>query len=281
LALGTDATAPHWEANLAQAESADNAERARLLYVAATRAKQALFVFDSHESKSHWTPLAPMAENGPFAMEAAAAPAVTEPRVEAIQKRLEGLDAHRELWLKPSYIEAKATDLAQSGDAEVQPTKLHLGVNLTVAGVRFGDAMHALFERMVRRLPDGVSPTELPGLALRLTQEFGIEEADQARALQELIETAEQLRKSELWKRAQAAQAAWTEYELYVKDGESVVNGKIDLLLIEDGQGVLVDWKSDKREDDSGKYAAQLEVYAKQLKAIQIEVKERVLVYVR
>ena len=281
LALGPDATAPYWDANLGQAQSADDAERARLLYVAATRAKQALFVFDAQEPRGHWTPLATMAENGSFTLRAAAAAVEAPSRKAAIQGRLGKLDTLRERWSKPSYVESKATDLAQEGAAAVQPGKVHLGADLTVSGPRFGDAMHALFERMARRLPEGVPAAELPGLVRRLAEDFGIEEADQARAQKELIAAAEQLRKSDLWKRAQGAQAAWSEYELFAKEGGSVVNGKIDLLLIEDGQGVLVDWKSDKREDETGHYAAQLEVYAGLLKQVGVEVKERVLVYVR
>jgi len=85
--------------------------------------------------------------------------------------------------------------------------------------------------------------------------------------------------------RARHASRAWRELSLWFPDGPHLVEGIVDLVFEEDGQLVVVDYKSDAIADDqalaqAAHHAPQLQLYGRGLaQAAGLPVRERLVLF--
>jgi ATP-dependent helicase/nuclease subunit A len=85
--------------------------------------------------------------------------------------------------------------------------------------------------------------------------------------------------------RARGAARVWRELNLWFPDGEHLVEGKVDLVFEEDGQLVVVDYKSDAIAEDqaleqAAHHAPQLQLYGRGLaQALGLPVRERLVLF--
>ncbi len=235
-----------WEA-LQQIEAAfDEAEKVRLLYVGATRAREMLVVsvkrnanrkaagpwaaLDRHlpENLSERAPAAPR-EGAPFSAGAG--------EREAFHRRQ---SERRAVCVAPGYAVTSVTTLAHEG-AE-RPTRERTG-----KGMSWGSAVHRLLEALMTD-----APPELRAYAANVLAEEG----RQAEDLDEIVRLVEAVRASPLWKRALAAKSRMVEVpfaltvpsaELGMSGGpaETLLTGALDLVFEEEDGWKIVDYKSD------------------------------------
>ena len=215
-----------------------DAERDRLLYVAATRAGAQLIVSSPPKSR-RWGKLADaipptdvLAEPPPITPHKLETEtlAVDAPQVFALQQR--------ERWerlAQPTYGVNRAKALAVSGG-----TRAHPGEH----GTEWGVVIHLLLEAAMDR-PHG----DLLPLAAAALRE---QELDPRRA-GEGVELVEAVMKSALWRRAASAQQRIAEVPIQWLERpegggvETIVRGVIDLAFREKDGWVIVDYKTDDR----------------------------------
>ena len=287
---------PGWDALVRREEKKARAEARRLLYVACTRARDLLVV-----------PRPPLdAGLGAFWKELIdALPAVGDTDVRLVDAetlvRPEAPGRGRELWALSSaeggdavrarweaareellargaevpYIPITATDLAsRSAPAPV------IAVSAS-SGPDFGRLVHKLLELVV--LEDlgpsraahirSVSETLAPSLGLDLS------------AAQRAGDQVERVLSLPLLERARNATHVWRELPIVFPDGEYLAAGKVDLVFEEDGQLVVVDYKSDAITEaqliqQADHHKEQLRIYGRGLtQAMGLPVRERLVVF--
>lgn len=234
-----------WE-SMAERESAfDDAEKIRILYVAATRARETLVVSTWRQGKGApkgiWSAfdarLTDELEEGP-------ALALPQPVAPDFAAGLTAFRAERTARLAasgtPTYAVASVTQLAH---AEVEKPAWES----TGRGLSWGRVLHAVLEVAMRG-----EETDLAAVAANA---LAAEERPPGE-LEEVLRTVEAVRVSNLWKRAGAARRRLVEvpfalevprHELGLTAGPDrvLLQGAIDLLFEEDDGWVLVDYKSD------------------------------------
>jgi len=257
-----------WEAMEETEDAFEGAEKTRLLYVAATRARDMLVVSLWKQGKSDtahgtWAPLAPfLTEDLPET--AAPAPAEPPPPLSRLPAELEAFGAERRrrhaASAAPSYAVAAVTGVAHTGPAPAWES--------TGRGLSWGRVLHRLLEALMR---------EGEGLDVRAyAANLLAEEERPAGDLEEVVRVAMGVTASPLWKRATAAPRRLVEVpfaltvgreELGIADGPAKVllQGAIDLVFEEDGGWTLVDYKSDtvtgNRDALVAFYAPQVAIY--------------------
>jgi ATP-dependent helicase/nuclease subunit A len=259
---------PHGWKEMSEVEEAfEEAEKTRLLYVAATRAREMLVVSIWKQGKSEnahgpWSPLAPYLTED---LSEPAPPAAAEPPP-PLSKLPEELSAfarrrqeRREESARPTYAVTPVTRVAHAGP---RPAWERTG-----RGMSWGRVLHRLLEALMR---DGT--LDVRAYAANLLAE----EERSAGDLEEIVRTVEGVRASELWKRAAAAPRRLVEVpfalmvrreELGLADGpaETLLQGAIDLVFEQDGAWTLVDYKSDtvgnNLEELVAFYTPQIAIY--------------------
>ncbi|HEY6052020.1 MAG TPA: 3'-5' exonuclease, partial [Thermoanaerobaculia bacterium] len=253
LKIGKHVTTEEFERYLPIDEQMDFHEKLRLLYVAATRARETLVVSTRSDSKKRewrgaWGPL------GPFLLRELASPEA-RPISQREILAAASLDRERELARerrserfrvseRPGYAAVTVTALAHAASSpERRPFASSTG-----KGMSWGSALHRLLEAAMRD----------PAVDLRLyAANVLAEEERPPEDLEEALETVEGVRRSALWKRALASRQCLVEVpfalsvpsaDLGLPDGgpsETLLSGAIDLVF-EDADGwTLVDYKSD------------------------------------
>ncbi|HEY1434937.1 MAG TPA: UvrD-helicase domain-containing protein [Thermoanaerobaculia bacterium] len=264
-----DIAEPRGWTGMAQIERAfDDAERKRLLYVAATRARDMLVVSvwkqgRSENAQGPWAPLDPFLK-----AELPEAPAPPSdrpaPRMSGLPAELEAFAARRRERRAASgaatYAVVPVTDVAHAG----QPRP---GWERTGRGMSWGRVMHGVLEALMRDPKLDIAASAANLLA---------EEERSAGELDEVLRVVEGVRGSELWTRALAARRRLVEVpfalevprsELGRSEGPDSVllQGAIDLVFEDEAGWVLVDYKSDTVGDDLDGlvafYTPQVSVY--------------------
>ncbi len=230
----------------------EDAEANRLLYVAMTRAEQRLILTHTErKQKSAWEKL----------VVAALPNAVTE------------------------FSEADVDAVQEVGIAETLVTKPDVqgqydsAVSITSV---------ALFAACARRYylsrylgldpePDGPGTGALAlGLAVHKVLAGEAVESEEAREL------AERFRVSDWGQRAARAERVEHEFDFLTEVEDVILRGQIDLWFVENGELVIVDYKTDRDESGADAYALQLRLYALGLgRALGREADRAVLFYVR
>src|SRR5262249_50790435 len=187
-----------WEDKAAREQDFLDRENERLLYVAATRAREALVVSFRRNQKGEvggpWRRLGPhvrreLPKSATPAVEAEAARGKAAAELERFR---EVRRSRREAAARPSYSSASVTALAHAG---VRPEDRPF-VSSTGRGMSWGSALHRLLEAAMRD-PE----LDLSAFAVNVLREEDRppEEAEEALAV------VEGVRRSPLWKRALAA----------------------------------------------------------------------------
>jgi ATP-dependent helicase/nuclease subunit A len=289
---------PDWDALVRQEEKKGRAESRRLLYVACTRARDLLVV-----------PRPPVdAAVGDFWKELIARlPAAGDPdddvRVvdaEAVP-RSEMAGRGRELWALASAEGGDATATRWEAERQDLVTRAALRELVPVSATRlaartapppaasaagaggrdFGSLVHRLLEWVPLEEVDAGRADRVRAMAEALAPSFGLD-AEAARRAASQVERALGL---PVMDRARRAARVWRELSLWFPDGAHLVEGIMDLVFEENGQLVLVDYKSDAIAEDqalaqAAHHAPQLQLYGRGLaQAASLPVRERLVLF--
>ncbi|MGE5715530.1 MAG: PD-(D/E)XK nuclease family protein, partial [Acidobacteriota bacterium] len=239
------ATPPDWENRKNDEIAFEEAERTRLLYVAATRARDTLVVSlrEDKPEAGAWAPLRaglkelPDAAANPRTFTTAKTPPLAAELAAARKRIADG----RLRAAAPSYAVAPVTALAKK-EGPRAPAAAE-----DARGTAWGRVLHHLLEAAMRT----------PGLALRPVAENLLREEELGpELLDEVLRVAESVASSPLWARARAAKRKFVEapFAMMVPSAElgasggpedTLLKGAIDLVFEEDGIWRIVDWKSD------------------------------------
>ena len=257
---------PDWEPMQVREGEFDAAEMTRLLYVAATRARDMLVVSIWKQGKSEnaqgpWSALAPfLAEEFPDAAPRAAEE--TPPELPSLAGELAAFRAEagrrRAAGAAPTYAVATVTDVAHAmGEKPAWES--------TGRGMSWGRVLHGALEAAMR---DPKLDLRLHAANLLAAEERAPGEVD------EVVRAVESARVSPLWARAMAARRRLVEVpfalpvaraEAGLRDGPEaiVLQGVIDLVFEEEDGWILVDYKSDTVTEANR--PALVEFYAPQI----------------
>jgi ATP-dependent helicase/nuclease subunit A len=279
-----------WDQHQAAEEAFIAAERDRLLYVAATRARQELIVarYDVAD-ESPWGAFHQFLEAG---HEALIFPALDAPEPARLSRTATDLmaeaahvRAQRHALSNPRWRADAVTRRVKQG-APLQPVT-GLADDEIEAGMAWGKIIHALLELAARGARGG---------ALRSAVETALRGEDaplrwhhDPERVQQAVETVERVIASDTWRRAQAADrmlveapfaVAWStaEYRALIASVRGpgaaqigapveIIEGVVDLAFLERGAWTLVDYKTDQEgrnmdPDRRAVYQAQLDMYA-------------------
>jgi ATP-dependent helicase/nuclease subunit A len=252
------------------------AERTRLLYVAATRAGVQLVI--SHRLKysnfNPWTPLSATLTDPAIHLPdpseitipsvakphspAASTPATSFDRG-AIEAALTSVAQRRQQLVAPTYAVVTAKELETPASASRLPSEEEGQAAATDAalstsspdataavyrGSAWGTVIHRLLEAAVR-----TPNADLTLLAEEAAAEAGLDPA----AIPDALHNIAEIRASSFWQRVQAAEQVLTEVPFSVWEAPPVgatapptlIKGVIDLVFLEPGGWVLVDYKTD------------------------------------
>ncbi len=255
-----------WEEMERAEEAFDDAEKIRLLYVAATRAREMLVVSvwkqgRSENAQGPWCALAPfLTEDLPEAGPAPAAPGFVPLAVSPAELAAFRAEQRRRRTASgvPTHAVASVTRLAHA--AEPKPAWESTG-----RGLSWGRVLHSVLEAAMRDAE----------LDLSLFASNALAEEDRSAAeLPEVLRVVDAVRESDLWARARRAKRLLVEVpfalrvegeDVGLSDGprDTVLKGAIDLVFEEDDAWVLVDYKSD--EVTTQNRAALVAFYAPQV----------------
>ncbi len=266
------ATPPDWENRRNDEIAFEEAEKTRLLYVAATRARDTLVVSlrDDKPETGAWAPLRFGLKELPTAVAElrAFAPAQTPPLAAALPEARKRIAEGRLRAAAPSFAVTPVTTLAKK-EGPRAPTAAE-----NARGAAWGRVLHQLLEAAMRT----------PSLALRPVAENLLREEELGpELLDEALRVAASVTSSPLWARARVAPRRFVEApfammvpsaELGVSGGpeETLLKGAIDLVFEEEGVWHIVDWKSDAVGDNLAAlvahYAPQIAHYRKAWEAL-------------
>lgn len=237
------------------------AEQLRLLYVAATRARECLVV--SQWTGSHASALRPWAPLDPFLTEAdvlevadsTAVESALEP--EEMQQILAADLAVSEQLTRcsePSWRRHSVTANNQTTGFQAAPSL----PDDSIGGTAWGDLIHRLLEQLV--LKPALTREQLASLA----RWFTFDTPELAEHLETALDTLEQIRQSEFWARVGARQRL-VEVPFGQRVDRNLIFGIIDLALKHEEGWDIVDYKTDRKRLDEliARYAGQVASYAK------------------
>jgi ATP-dependent helicase/nuclease subunit A len=263
----TVAQPPDWETLLAAEAVYESAEKDRLQYVAATRARQLLVISVDEEKPANcpWSPVLDRLKDVPeLLIPKASKPAGAESRIDVtdLEKTEKALAALLKKCSVESYGIKTVTSLAHKG----APTPSWVD---TGHGLGWGRVVHRVLQLCVPAPPSNVDLVINNAVA---EQELPLERWTEVRDL--VLSILE----SPLWKRMLASRERLTEVPFAIKttsdalgegggDRPVVLSGTIDLIFREGDGWVLVDYKTDTISGDIQPfvdyYKMQLELYAK------------------
>jgi ATP-dependent helicase/nuclease subunit A len=244
----------------------EEAEKKRLLYVAATRAREMLIVSTWRQGKGKpkgpWSAFDAYIHDDLVELAPPAAPPAPPPLrnlpAEAAAFRRRRIEREAES-SRASYSVNPVTQIAHVGP---RPAWERTG-----RGMSWGRVLHGLLEALMRD-----DELDIRAYAANLLAE----EDRPAGELDAVVRSAESVRASDLWKRASAAPRRLVEVpfalmvrreELGLADGpaETLLQGAIDLVFEEKGAWTLVDYKSDtvgdKLDELVAFYTPQIAIY--------------------
>jgi len=281
---------PGWDALVKKEEARAWAEMRRLLYVACTRARDWLVVpkppadarvGDFWKELSSRLPPASDLDVRVVDADTLPAPETGEARPELFVVEGDGGDAVAARWAK-----ARSETLAGASELPFVP------VAATVAAGREappavgapsprGRAFGGLVHRVLEWLPFDAPPEAALAMAEALAPSFGLD----AEAARRAGEHAARALALPVMERARRSARVHRELPLFFPDGSDLVEGIVDLVFEEDGQLVVVDYKTDHVEPgqafaQAAHHAPQLQLYGRGLaQATGQRVKERLVLF--
>ncbi len=266
-----------WDEALKTEERFDEAEKNRLLYVAATRAKELLIVgrYAGKDDAGVWQPLHPFLDSVPAIVDVPGGWDVK--REEASfgaagwQERLVEARSRIAAAAEPSYRRRSVSELSETGSEEdAFSDEWSQG-----RGRGYGRAIHRLFELTVRQRNRDSDAGEEERIAMRLLQEeMHDSRAIRTDALQAALVQLASFRRSRIWHEMIASDAVLTEvpFSVYHEPdaGAELLRGVIDLVYRIGDAWKIVDYKTDGGDEDSllQRYGDQVRTYSKQWQAL-------------
>ena len=244
----TLALPPEWEKFAEEEEKYSQAEENRLLYVAATRARNLLVISDCTKKGNPWKPLL---DSMPEQREIEVPEEIEKKEKDRerlgqkdTKSRGEVLGLRKSLqeWqkkVKPSsYRVTSATEIAgeeesevifaeeeRAPEAEVNEGTLKAEQNgkTREEAMAFGTAAHNLVEKMIERR-ENIEVNDLEKLAEMAARESEMKEEHISGELDELIQIGNELKTSDLWKRICKSEMVKTEvpFSLAIESGEAL-----------------------------------------------------------
>lgn len=247
----------------------EQAEKNRLLYVAATRAGTQIVVTQRSTSRrgaspSPWDFFIPHLDTSPSMLEVGPPPLQRSETIEVnsedIQMARKAISRRWEASSEPSYSTVASKELTMRDSK--RPRTSGNGEH----GTEWGTLIHLLLESAMRH-----PKTDLTGIARNRLEQLGLPTTRTAEA----TETVGRVMEAAFWKRAQASDTCFVEipfqHQLSPKPSEShtptLVRGVIDLVFREQAGWVVVDYKTDAiqegdQEQLADYYRNQVEQYA-------------------
>ncbi len=285
---------PGWDALVRQEEKKGRAEARRLLYVACTRARDLLVVprppLDAALG-DFWKELVerlPAASDGDVRV--VDAETIAAPEIAGRGRELwalaaaEGGDAVAARWL-----EERRTLVERAGERLLPVSATRLAARTAppaavAAGVTGGRDFGSFVHKLLEWLPfddTEEAAARIAAMATSLAPSFGLDPRAAARAAAEVTAVL----RSPVLERARRAARVWRELPLWFPDGAQLVEGVVDLVFEEDGQLVVVDYKTDAITSEqaltqAAHHAPQLQLYGRGLaQALGRPVRERLIVF--
>ncbi len=281
---------PGWDALVKKEEARAWAEMRRLLYVACTRARDWLVVpkppADARvgdfwkELSSRLTPASDLDVRVVDA-DTLPAPETGEARPELFVVEGDGGDAVAARWAK-----ARSETLAGASELSFVPVAATVAAGREAppavgASSPLGRAFGGLVHRVLEWLPFDAPPEAALAMAEALAPSFGLD----AEAARRAGEHAARALALPVMERARRSARVHRELPLFFPDGSDLVEGIVDLVFEEDGQLVVVDYKTDHVEPgqafaQAAHHAPQLQLYGRGLaQATGQRVKERLVLF--
>jgi ATP-dependent helicase/nuclease subunit A len=260
----------------------ERAEEIRLLYVAATRARERLVITQFCETSERLDLLKPGLDGAPGlpleVIDPASlpqGPAPAEPRtgdpMELAAQRRVWLESHAALLRRASQPVARTSPSQLAGEFEPPMAAQEVARRAGERARDIGATVHAALEIVRWQDPADAQLEQMQ----RFVAGSGLSGEDQQRA-RAMLETAV---RSPWMQRLRRAEQLWREVPFACRTGQGLMEGKIDLLFCENGRWVLADYKTDARPDP-GRYREQLRAYARALEQIAgVTVSERLLFF--
>lgn len=265
----------NWEDYCRLEASYNDAEDIRLLYVAATRAKNLLVISNLNHKSNKSNPWLPLLKNITEEMNVPVSEAGL-PEIKAKKQEEKSLfDSYKEIqkecgqWMKDlsksSYYEKKPTDFKD----EEKHRKI---ATVDVGGIAWGSAVHRIFDYLIKEDPD---EELLSSHIERALEKQGIS----LKRKEELAGIIRKFKESDLYQRLEKAELKYSEVpftiniepahplyaELAGQDSRPVIlSGTIDLVFKEADGWMVIDYKTDRPENEKD-YPKLVEVYQKQI----------------
>ncbi|MBT9173385.1 MAG: ATP-dependent helicase/nuclease subunit A [Syntrophomonadaceae bacterium] len=267
-----------WEAYAQEEDLYQRAEETRLLYVAATRAKNILVIstYPRKAESSAWHPLEAylpetkqriLPETTPPS-QTIEAPPVT-PAVLEQAKKEQALAIARVM--APSYSRTTVTDLVKTAET---PDRFRTG-----RGRAWGSLLHKALEILVR----GEENVNLDEMVTSLVCGRNYDPA----SCEEIHTILQEITATPFWQRVRLSSAKYTEVPFGLRHDNTCLTGTVDLAFREEDGWVLVDYKTDTVRDQEHLdqlikyYSPQIMEYARRWEEITGErVQERGLFFV-
>jgi ATP-dependent helicase/nuclease subunit A len=281
-----------WQVHERAEQPYRRAEEDRLLYAAATRAREMLVVSRWTGGNSTYPAWGVLNDFLTTATElpvpASAAAPVFEPlncsiesQQRAAQTRAAAHGRARQASWSISSVTADmphVTRITRSTEpASDDPTKV-VGTDTPAhradAGMAWGSLIHGLLEHAMRH--HGATRDDLRRLATWLT----VEEPQLRASIDDAIETVLRVARAEFWQEAKAGEHSEETPFMVRYEGDALTNGVIDLLFNSDKGWRVRDYKTDVALDATA-YEGQLGAYRKALQKMSCKVADAALVHVR
>ena len=305
--IGQPAT---WEVDRYVEQEFEQAEKVRLLYVAATRARDELWIArgEGLSGRSPWEALEEWVAGQATGAEGSVAQLVVLPRGHApepdvldtgtdLEAAMAAMEAASARAREATYRLETVTGRAKGAEQAPPPTpgpSIHIEdftqspLEPVSGGFEWGSVVHAVLSAA----GEGMRGDALAHLARDLLIEFErpVDATGAPTELQTLLALVDAVRGSAVWHRAMGSAERYTEVPFAVnlaadEGGRDVLEGVIDLVFRENGHWVVADYKTDSGEDPEfeervGRYRAQVDLYAECWETVTGEaVGERVLVF--
>jgi len=284
-----------WAAHAASEEPYLEAEQNRLLYVAATRARQMLVVsrWTGKAKQPAWAVLEGFLANAtelkipalvaappvvPLDCSAALQTSDAASRSKAHEVVRDASWSIRSVTAEAGHV-ARMTRAAEPAAAD-DPTRVVVRdtpSHRADAGMAWGSVIHGLLEHAMRH------PTATRDDLRRLAMWLSVEEPQLRTVMDEALDTVERVRHAEFWEQAQAAQHSVEVPFMVATEQRRLLAGVIDLMHEEPGGWMITDYKTDAESspEKASAYAMQLESYKKALAACGLPVAGATLTQVR
>lgn len=251
-----------WPAHEAEEIGFLEEERTRLLYVAATRAREVLVV--SQWSGTHGSAQRPWAPFDSFLAEAEALPspsAASRSSEPVVAPERPDWSALRETARQPSWNRTSVTAAEAEGGLRVWTAPVPeevLRSERPDSGTVWGSLIHRLLEHLVRC--PAMPSEELE----RLARWFTFDTPELSELIPLALQTVETVKASEFWQRVMQAGQRLVEVPFGVRVGDRLIFGILDLALQQTDGWDLVDYKTDRKslEELVARYSGQIGQYA-------------------